>query len=172
MIPLVAFAAFAALAYAMLGRDTQTLPSALIDRAVPGFELAGLRDGEGAFTDAALKKGAPSVVNVWASWCGPCRVEHPELMELAELGVTVHGLNYKDGGAGARAFLEELGDPYAQVGVDDTGRTGIEWGVYGVPETFVVSGDGKILFKHVGPIQNDDLEKKILPVLRAAGWEG
>ncbi|MEO1686640.1 MAG: DsbE family thiol:disulfide interchange protein [Pseudomonadota bacterium] len=172
LIPLAVFLAFAALAWAMLGRDKDTLPSALIDDPAPQFELEGLREGEGVFSTADLTAGEPTVVNVWASWCGPCRIEHPELMRLAEMGVTVHGLNYKDGGAGARGFLEELGDPYAKVGVDQTGRAGIEWGVYGVPETFVVTGDGRIAYKHVGPIQNDDLEVKLLPALRAAGWDG
>ncbi|MEM1313463.1 MAG: DsbE family thiol:disulfide interchange protein [Pseudomonadota bacterium] len=172
LAPLAVFAGFAALAYAMLGRDTETLPSALIDRPVPEFALPGLREGEGEFTSASLRAGEVTVVNVWASWCGPCRVEHPELEALAEMGVTVHGLNYKDGLAGARGFLEELGDPFTQVGRDESGRAGIEWGVYGVPETFIVTGDGAIAYKHVGPIQNTDLEQKILPALRAAGWDG
>jgi cytochrome c biogenesis protein CcmG/thiol:disulfide interchange protein DsbE len=93
-------------------------------------------------------------------------------MELAERGATVYGLNYKDERGNALGFLDDLGDPYDAVGADRKGRAGIEWGVYGVPETFVVDGDGRIVFKHVGPIQNDDLETKILPAMREAGWEG
>jgi cytochrome c biogenesis protein CcmG/thiol:disulfide interchange protein DsbE len=169
-VPLVLVLGFGALSYAMLGRDKDTLPSALIDRPAPEMALPGLTEGDPGLTTAMLRADGVKVVNVWASWCGPCRVEHPELMRLAEMGVTLHGLNYKDEPRNAKAFLEELGDPYDSVGVDDRGRAGIEWGVYGVPETFVIDADGAIAFKHVGPIQNDDLERKILPALRAAGW--
>jgi cytochrome c biogenesis protein CcmG/thiol:disulfide interchange protein DsbE len=162
--------AFGALAWTMLGRDKDTLPSVLIDRPAPDMDLPPLIEGGEGLTTAMLQADGVKLVNVWASWCGPCRVEHPELMRLEEMGVTIHGLNYKDEPRNAKAFLEELGDPYATVGVDDRGRAGIEWGVYGVPETFVIDAEGRIAFKHVGPIQNDDLEKRILPALRAAGW--
>lgn len=172
LIPLLVVLAFGALAWSMLGRDKDTLPSALIDRPAPETELPGLAEGDPGLTTAMLRAPGVKVMNVWASWCGPCRVEHPELMRLAAMGATVLGLNYKDAPANAKAFLEELGDPYAGVGVDRTGRAGIEWGVYGVPETFVIDGAGRIVLKHVGPIQNDDLERRILPALRAAGWEG
>ncbi|MGM0584479.1 MAG: DsbE family thiol:disulfide interchange protein [Pseudomonadota bacterium] len=170
VIPLIVVIVMAGLFYAMLGRDTDTLPSALIDKPVPEFELAPLREGGEGLSTAALQEPGAKVVNVWASWCGPCRVEHPELMELSEMGVPVHGLNYKDSRENALKFLNELGDPYDRIGADTKGRAGIEWGVYGVPETFIVNGEGRIVHKHVGPIQNDDLEEKILPALRAAGW--
>lgn len=169
-IPLAAFLGLAAVSYAMLGRDKETLPSALIDRPAPQFELPPLREGAEGLSTAALTAGGVKLVNVWASWCGPCRVEHPHLMRLAELGAVVHGLNYKDERANAIGFLDELGDPYVRIGADRNGRAGIEWGVYGVPETFVIDGEGRIVHKHVGPIQNDDLETKILPAMRAAGW--
>lgn len=170
LVPLAAFLALAVLAFFMLGRDKDTLPSALIDRPAPEFDLPGLREGAPGLSTADLRRPGVKVVNVWASWCGPCRVEHPELVELAGMGVTVHGLNYKDRRADAIGFLDELGDPYALIGADTTGRTGIEWGVYGVPETFIVDAEGRIVHKHVGPIQNDDLQTRILPALRAAGW--
>lgn len=172
LIPLAAFLALAALAYSMLGRDQDTLPSVLIDKPVPEFELPPLREGGEGLSTALLERPGVKLVNIWASWCGPCRAEHPELMELSERGATVYGLNYKDERSNALGFLEDLGDPYAAVGADRKGRAGIEWGVYGVPETFIVDGEGRIVFKHVGPIQNDDLETKILPALREAGWEG
>ncbi|MEC9431467.1 MAG: DsbE family thiol:disulfide interchange protein [Pseudomonadota bacterium] len=170
LFPLAAFLALAGLSYQMLGRDQEALPSALIDRPVPDFDLPSLREGAPNFATASLKGQGVKLVNIWASWCGPCRVEHPELMKLAGMGVTIDSINYKDKREGARAFLEELGDPFAQVGADVKGRAGIEWGVYGVPETFVITDAGEIAYKHVGPIQNSDLETKILPALRAAGW--
>lgn len=172
LLPLGAFIALALLAFFMLGRDKDTLPSALLNRSVPEFSLPGLLENAPELDSALLREPGVKVVNVWASWCGPCRVEHPELVELAALGVTVHGLNYKDARANALGFLEELGDPYAVIGADTTGRAGIEWGVYGVPETFIIDASGRIVHKHVGPIQNDDLESRILPALRAAGWDG
>jgi len=151
-----------------LGReDKENLPSALIDRPVPEFALDGLGARPG-LASADLAAPGVKLVNVWASWCVPCRVEHPWLTALAEEGVTVHGLNYKDTPAGAEAFLDELGDPYTRIGVDETGRVGIDWGVYGVPETFVVDGTGTIVYKHVGPIQAGDIEGKIRPAMERA----
>jgi cytochrome c biogenesis protein CcmG/thiol:disulfide interchange protein DsbE len=111
------------------------------------------------------------LVNIWASWCGPCRIEHPALMQLAAEGVTLHGINHRDEPANARGFLAELGDPFTLVGVDRTGRAGVEWGVYGVPETFVINGRGEIVYKHVGPIQGSDLEKRIRPAIARAAQE-
>lgn len=151
-----------------LGReDQEDLPSALIDRPVPQFELPGLGDRPGMST-ADLKGGGVKLVNVWASWCVPCRAEHPWLTALAEDGVTIHGLNYKDKAADAEAFLDELGDPYSRVGSDTSGRVGIEWGVYGVPETFVVDDSGTIVYKHVGPITAGDVSNKIRPAMERA----
>ena len=107
------------------------------------------------------------LVNVFASWCVPCRIEHPLVARLAEQGVVVHGINYKDRPEAARAWLGELGDPFRHVGVDADGRTAIEWGVYGVPETFVIDRDGRIAYRHVGPLQPHDVEEKILPLLES-----
>jgi cytochrome c biogenesis protein CcmG/thiol:disulfide interchange protein DsbE len=174
-VPLFIFLALAALlggfllATNLFGYQRDTLPSALIGRPAPVTELPPLVEGEPGFDAAMLTAPGVKIVNVWASWCGPCRVEHPHLMTLAEMGHTIHGLNHRDQPAGAAAFLRELGDPYERIGVDRNGRASVEWGVYGVPETFVIDGEGRIVYKHVGPIQNDDLERRILPAIRAAG---
>ncbi len=144
-----------------LTRDPSTLPSALIGKAVPSFDLPPLNaaGNEKPGLASADLTGKVQLVNVFASWCGPCRVEHPILMKLAKDGVPVQALNYKDQPADAARFLAELGDPYERIGVDRSGRTGIEWGVYGVPETFVIDAEGKIRHKHVGPLQARDIEK-------------
>jgi cytochrome c biogenesis protein CcmG/thiol:disulfide interchange protein DsbE len=173
--PLAIFLALAALmggfivSSGFFGYDSRALPSALIGKPAPATELPTLREGGQGFDAAALTAPGVKVVNVWASWCVPCRVEHPELVKLAATGVPVYGINYKDEPRNATRFLDSLGDPYDRIGVDRNGRAGVEWGVYGVPETFIVDGEGRIAYKHVGPIQNDDLEKKIIPAIRAAG---
>ena len=139
--------------------NRQVLPSALLDKRAPDFQLPALQaDAPGLGTSEMTAPGV-KLVNIWASWCGPCRVEHPYIEALAKDGVTVHGINYKDTDANAQAFLEELGNPYTLIGADRDGRAGIEWGVYGVPETFVVNGEGTIVYKHVGPITSRDLDK-------------
>ena len=148
--------------------DVQRLPSALIDKPVPAFTLEPLEPDQPGLSDADLKTPGVKLLNIWASWCGPCRVEHPQIMALAEGGVTVHGLNYKDKDANAKAFLAELGDPYSLIGADRSGRTGIEFGVYGVPESFLVDKAGRIVCKHIGAITEHDLETKLLPAIRAA----
>jgi cytochrome c biogenesis protein CcmG/thiol:disulfide interchange protein DsbE len=149
-----------------LTRDPSTLPSALIDRPVPTFQLPPIagRRGQG-LTDADLS-GRVSLVNVFASWCVPCRVEHPLLMRLAEEGVPIYGIDYKDPADDAAAWLTEMGDPYRQIGADTNGRVGIDWGVYGVPETFVVDAAGRIRHRHVGPLRAKDVDETILPLLR------
>ncbi len=169
LVPALAALVIVGVFWAMLGREgAENLPSTLIGRPAPEFALPPLRpgDAEGLATRDLQTPGA-KVVNIWASWCGPCRIEHPELERLAAMGVTVHGINYKDEPDAAMRFLTELGDPYDRIGRDE-GRAGIEWGVYGVPETFVLDGEGRIVYKHIGPIQNDDLERKILPAVREA----
>lgn len=146
------------------GDNPHDLPSALIDKPVPDFDLPPIRMGEAGLKSEDLKSGEVVLLNVFASWCAPCRIEHPFLSELAEEGIPVYGLNYKDRPQDVAAFLRELGDPYAEIGADNNGRVGVDFGVYGVPETYVISGDGRIMYKHVGPIlpQNqDDLRKAI-----------
>lgn len=147
--------------------DAQTLPSALIDKPVPEFALAPLRDGQPPLDTSALAQPGVKLVNIWASWCGPCRVEHPQIEALAATGVPVHGFNYKDAPENAEAFLAELGDPYTLIGKDPQGRAGIEFGVYGVPETFVVDGEGTIVYKHVGPVMGRDVPKILAAIENA-----
>ena len=164
LLPVTLFAALAAGFYAGLGADTTTLPSALIDQAAPRFALPPLDGDEAGFSTADLE-GRVSLVNTFASWCAPCRTEHPVLNALAQSKrVAIYGINYKDKPEAARAWIAELGNPYTRIGADD-GRVGIEWGVYGVPETFVVDRDARIRYKHVGPLTRGDLEQKILPLI-------
>jgi len=116
-----------------------------------------------------LKAGRVSIVNFWASWCVPCRIEHPKLMELSQDDtIDLYGMNYKDDVSNAAKFLRKLGNPFIKTGIDKRGRIGFDWGVYGVPETFVIDGKGTIIYRHVGPIQNDDIEVKFLPAIKAA----
>jgi cytochrome c biogenesis protein CcmG, thiol:disulfide interchange protein DsbE len=166
LLPALAFLAISVGLAIGLTRDPSTLPSALLDRPAPEFDLPPLpgRAGEGLST-ADLRGNGVSLVNVFASWCGPCRVEHPVLDRLAEEGVTINAINYKDRPEAARAFLAELGDPYGRVGFDETGRVAIDWGVYGVPETFVVDADGTIVYRHVGPLMPRDADETIRPLL-------
>jgi cytochrome c biogenesis protein CcmG/thiol:disulfide interchange protein DsbE len=167
LLPLAVFLSLAALFLARIGRDPSLLPSALIGEAAPAFALPGLaglaRDGrpvEG-FSDADLK-GGPTLVNVFASWCVPCREEHPVLMELAkDRNVTLLGLNNKDEAENARRFLGTFGNPYAKVGVDPSGRTSLDFGVYGVPETFAIDARGRIVEKHVGALTMADAQELI-----------
>ena len=164
---------FAGLAVLFLVRlhagDPSRVPSALIGRPVPAFALApleGLRAHGQPVPGLASEdlKGRVTVVNVWASWCGPCREEHPLLVDLArDPSIRVVGINYKDNPENARRFLGALGNPFAAVGVDPSGRTAIDWGVYGVPETFVIGPDGTIRHKHIGP-----LSPEAMPGFRAA----
>ncbi len=165
LLPVLAFLGISVGLAIGLTRDPSTLPSALLDKPAPAFDLSTVpgRDGEGLSTDDL--RGQVSLVNIFASWCGPCRVEHPLLARLADQGVTVHGINYKDNAEAARAFLEELGDPYRRVGFDESGRVAIDWGVYGVPETYVVNAEGRIVHRHVGPLMPRDVQETILPLL-------
>jgi cytochrome c biogenesis protein CcmG/thiol:disulfide interchange protein DsbE len=145
------------------GRNPAEVPSALIDKPVPAFSLAPLEgltaDGKPVpgFSHEDLK-GRVTVVNVWASWCGPCRQEHPLLVDLAgDPSVRLVGINQRDNPDNARRFLGTLGNPYAAVGVDPNGRASIDWGVYGVPETFIVGPDGTIRHKHIGPLTPENI---------------
>ena len=154
LIPVVVFAALAALFWKGLSGEPSKIPSALINKPVPEFTLQPVTGlGAPGLAAADLAKGKVSVVNVWASWCVPCRVEHPLLTELARRGdITLFGINYKDEPENAVRFLGTLGQPFAAVGMDRDGRAAVNWGVYGVPETFVVDGKGMIRYKHIGPL--------------------
>ncbi len=166
LLPLGFFACLALIFLMRLGSgdDPQAVPSALIGRPAPQFDLPAL-EGEPAFTRAMLE-GKTTIVNVWASWCGPCRLEHPLLMELAEdKRLQVVGINYKDQPANARGFLQELGNPYAAIATDTRGRAAIEWGVYGVPETFLVGPDGVIRHKVIGPVTPETLSRSLQPAI-------
>ena len=162
------FFGLAALFFVGMQRDNpDELPSALEGRAAPGVQLAQLGQ-EKLFEDKALRTGGVKLVNFWASWCAPCRVEHPNLQAMAEEGITIYGVNYKDDPAKALNFLNELGNPYAALGADETGRMALNWGLYGVPETYVIDGDGKIILRFAGPITSRILESTIRPAIEAA----
>jgi cytochrome c biogenesis protein CcmG/thiol:disulfide interchange protein DsbE len=168
-IPLLVIAAmFTGFGYQLLsGNDPSLVPSALIDDPVPTVELPPLKAEKPGFGPNDFG-GEPILVNVFASWCVPCRVEHPLITALAErYDITVYGLNSKDQRDAAIRWLEELGDPYDKIGYDPTGRAGIEWGVYGYPETFIISPDGRVVFKHVGPISPRLIDNEILPRIAA-----
>ncbi|WP_155773958.1 DsbE family thiol:disulfide interchange protein [Rhodovulum sp. MB263] len=166
LLPPVLFAGLAALFFIGMGRDDpDALPSMLIGKPAPALVLSDLA-GQGPFDAAALADGKVKLVNFWASWCAPCRQEHPELEALAGAGVTIYGINYKDDPAKAMRFLDELGNPFAALGADRSGRTAIEWGVYGVPETFVLDGDGTVRLRHPGPLTPAIVEAEIRPLLK------
>jgi cytochrome c biogenesis protein CcmG, thiol:disulfide interchange protein DsbE len=181
-LPLILFGALVLVfVFRLFSGDPSKLPSALIGKPVPVFSLPALdgllRDGkvvpgfaQGDLAQGSLtSEGKVILVNVFASWCAPCHQEHPLLMELAkDPRITLLGINYKDKPENARRFLGRLGNPYAAVGVDEDGRTAIDWGVYGVPETFLITRTGIIAFKHVGPITPDSLARSLEPAIQKA----
>ena len=173
-LPLTVFVALAAMLGWGLTRSADDIPSALIGKPIPEFSLPPVR-GRMLGVSSADLRGEVSLVNVFASWCVACREEHPLFMRLAANGVVLlHGLNYKDQPDDAAGWLDSLGDPYTRTGADMNGRVGIDWGVYGVPETFVVGADGRIAYKHIGPVSQKALDEKILPLverLRAEAGE-
>ncbi|HLH11765.1 MAG TPA: DsbE family thiol:disulfide interchange protein [Methylovirgula sp.] len=176
-LPFLLFAAVALLFFVRLfAGDVTRLPSALIGKQVPQFVLppvTGLASRPG-LSDQDMKQGGVTILNVFASWCVPCHQEAAFLLalaeddHLAEEGVRIYGLAYKDSAENIRRFLNESGDPFARVGLDELGRTAIDFGVYGVPETFIVKGDGTIAFKYVGPLSQDVLRDTILPEIEKA----
>jgi len=164
--PLILFAVVAAYFAIGLTKNASILPSALIDKPVPTFDLPPLKDTKPGLATADLKDDVV-LVNMFASWCVPCRAEHPLLMQLArDKIVPIIGLNWKDRKSDAIAWLDELGDPYARIGHDPSGRTGIDWGVYGVPETYLIDRDGRVRFKYVGPMFPETFAEKILPLIK------
>ncbi len=169
VLPLLVFGGIALFLFNGLYLNPREIPSALLDKPVPEFDMPPIAGRDGAGLAATDLRGEVSLVNVFASWCVACRVEHPLLMRLAEEGVVpIHGLNYKDQPDAALAWLRRFGDPYDRVGSDLSGRVGIDWGVYGVPETFVVNAEGRIVCKHIGPVMDRDLDDKLLPAIQAA----
>jgi cytochrome c biogenesis protein CcmG, thiol:disulfide interchange protein DsbE len=168
LIPLVLFLGLAGYFTASLlsGRDPHELPSALIDKQAPDFDLPALLGG-GNVASAGLQ-GKVAVVNFFASWCVPCRIEHPMLMRLAtEDKIAIYGIAYKDKPEAAQKLVEETGNPYARIGLDQSGRTGLDFGVYGVPETYVIDKTGRIRKKFVGPLSPESVQNELLPLVHA-----
>lgn len=174
--PLIVFALLAAaFAYSLSTGDPSKLPSALIGKQAPTTEFSAL-DGLNekglpvpGFASSELSDGKVRVINFWASWCVPCVQEHPLLIALQQrTGVPIYGVNYKDQASAAKRFIGRYGNPYAKVGVDPSGRGAIEWGVYGMPETFIVDGKGRIAYKHVGPISPKSLVQDVIPAIEKA----
>jgi cytochrome c biogenesis protein CcmG, thiol:disulfide interchange protein DsbE len=165
LLPAALFAVLV-VAFAMgLGREPSLLPSALINRPAPNFNLPGLYDPAQGLTRNQLGGGV-TLVNFFASWCAPCREEQPALMTLGHTpGVTLDGIAYKDKLSDARHFLADLGNPYRRIGVDQDGATAINFGVYGVPETYVIDPTGHIRYRHVGPLSEADVEQKMMPLV-------
>lgn len=180
LLPLIVFVglAFLFLFQLLMGGDPSKIPSALINKPAPEFALPHLEDLSkdgvqmpGFSRDDLI--GQVSVVNIFSSWCGPCRQEHPLLEDLAKLdGFQLIGINYKDKPENARRFLGSLGNPYDRIGVDNNGRAAIDWGVYGVPETFIVDKTGTIRFKFIGPLNPANYESNFLPELKKIIAEG
>ena len=169
-LPLAAFALFAVALWVGLYRDDkETLRSTFLNEPAPAFSAPKFKAENEVVALADFQGGGPLVVNFWASWCGPCITEHPEITKLSKLdGVRVIGINYKDKEADAQRFLERYGNPFAAIGIDQKGRTAIDFGVAALPETFVISADGRVIYKHTGPIGPGDYDGKMLPAIEAA----
>jgi cytochrome c biogenesis protein CcmG/thiol:disulfide interchange protein DsbE len=165
LLPVSIFLGIAVLLAIGLTMDPREVPSPLIDKPVPMFSLAPVQGRQLGLASNDLK-GEVSLVNVFASWCVACRQEHPLLLEVGRQNIVpIHGLNYKDEPDDAAGWLDALGDPYTRTGADLNGRVGVDWGVYGVPETFVIDKNGNIAYKHIGPISQQDWETKIHPLV-------
>jgi cytochrome c biogenesis protein CcmG, thiol:disulfide interchange protein DsbE len=172
VLPPVIFAGLAGMFYTGMMRDNpQDLPSVFIDRPAPVLPQTGL-PGIEVLTDADLRSGQVTVVNFWASWCPPCRAEHPVLKEMAANGIRVAGINMMDDEEKATAYLAEDGNPFFALATDPKGRNRVEWGVTAPPETFIIRGDGSVAFKFIGPLVGSDYEQRFKPALAAALAEG
>lgn len=166
LIPLAIFIGLVALLAVGLRRDPRLVPSPFVGKPAPTLDLPTLNDPAQRITNQMLA-GRPTLINIWASWCVACREEHPLLLELSnQQALPIIGFNYKDDREDARQWLQRFGDPYSDVAVDEDGRAGIEWGVYGVPETFLLDAKGTVVYKHVGPLTPAIIEQKILPLAR------
>ncbi len=171
ILPPLIFVGIAAMFVLGMNReDPDALPSALAGRQAPGVAVTALADLP-SFADADLRDGKVKLVNFWASWCAPCRAEHPNLSKLQAEGVTIYGVNYKDKPDAALGFLNDLGNPYAAIGADESGRMGIDWGIYGVPETFIIDGEGKVVTRFPGPITERALDDVIRAGIEKAAAE-
>lgn len=167
VVPLIAFLGLAMVLVLGLQRDPRALPSALIDQPLPAMDLPLLQDPGRRF-DSAQLQGQVWMLNVWASWCGPCQEELPALNVLAARDhVPLYGLNYKDRQAPALALLARVGNPYRSSAVDADGSAGMDLGVHGVPETFVIDAAGRVRYRHLGPVNNEVWETRLMPVVRA-----
>jgi cytochrome c biogenesis protein CcmG/thiol:disulfide interchange protein DsbE len=167
LTPLFVFAFLIAIFVVGLGRDPSQLPSPLLDKQSPQFDLPSLTDTTQRVTSQDYA-GEVTVINVWATWCAGCRQEHNFLLQLAETGaIPIYGLNWRDNGPEAREWLGQLGDPYVATAFDQDGRVGIDWGVYGAPETFLVAADGTVLYKHLGPLSWALWKQNFVPLLEA-----
>ncbi|MGR3758253.1 MAG: DsbE family thiol:disulfide interchange protein [Tranquillimonas sp.] len=166
MVPLAVLAVVAGLWLGMSSRETDAAP-AQAGQAAPDLPLEPLGDHP-VLDGAALRAPGVKVLNFWASWCAPCRAEHPSLVALAEEGVPVYGVNYKDTPENAEEFLSSLGNPYAAIGADRSGRVAMGWGLMGLPETFVIDGSGTIVLRFAGPITERSLNGTIRPAIEAA----
>jgi len=166
LVPLILFLLLIGLFVAGLKLDPRKVPSPLIDKPAPQFSLPGLLDKEKIIDTAELTKHKVSLFNVWATWCVACRQEHPFLMALARAGdVPIYGLNYKDKREDAIRWLNQYGNPYVANAFDEDGRVGIEWGVYGTPETFVIDSKGIVRYKQIGPLTEQVWQETILPLI-------
>jgi cytochrome c biogenesis protein CcmG/thiol:disulfide interchange protein DsbE len=166
LIPLIGFAILAVFLAVGLNRDPHEIPSPLINKPAPAFQLSQLAESNKQFSPNDMK-GKVWVFNVWASWCGACREEHPVLVQLAKSNIApLIGLDYKDRRADALSLLMTQGNPYQLSVFDEKGKVGIDYGVYGVPETYVIDKNGVIRFKQIGPINQEVLEKKMIPLIR------
>ncbi|UWR35132.1 DsbE family thiol:disulfide interchange protein [Sulfitobacter sp. W027] len=166
--PPLIFAAFVALAaLGMYRDDPEGLPSTLVGQQAPAMPEVAL-PGYPQAADNMLRGGEVSLVNFWASWCPPCRAEHPKLLEMQAEGMNIIGVNFKDTEKNATAYLEDEKSPFAGVGFDPQGRVAIDWGVTAPPETFIVGGDGTVLFRFAGPLVGSDYEQRFLPALKNA----
>jgi cytochrome c biogenesis protein CcmG/thiol:disulfide interchange protein DsbE len=163
-LPVLLFAAVIAAFALGLGHDPSKLPSVLIDQPLPKFALPAVRPNDGGLRSDDLR-GAPMLLNVFASWCISCRIEHPVLLQLKAQGIPIQGLDWKDEASAGAQYLRDNGDPYAKAGNDRSGRTGIDLGVTGVPETFVIDRLGRVRYKQIGPIGPDDWKNTIKPLM-------
>ena len=165
LVPLGIFVVLAAFLFRGLSLDPKLVPSPLVGKPMPAFTLTRLDDPEATLSDTDIK-GKVAIVNVWATWCTSCRAEHETMLQLAETGqVAIYGLNYKDERGAAQRWLQQLGNPYIANAFDANGRVGIDWGVYGAPETFVIDKQGIIRDKIIGPLTPENVQQRLLPLI-------